>query len=64
MSGLSVVLFTVMFSCLAVFFGKYYSHFNVSYNVWLWITVISSVAFVALYVFETFMQKKKNDGRE
>jgi len=61
MSPLSVTLFSVMFTCVAALIGKYYKNLHISYTIWFWITMVSVVAFLGLYIFENFIQKKSDE---
>ncbi len=58
MKVIGILLYCLAFFAYGVLFSKSYLKFNISYEVWLGITVASTILLVAELIYENFFYKK------
>ncbi len=59
MSYISMTLFTLAFIAIGILVGNMYVKFNLSYNTWLIITVLSGTIFIVQLIGEKLTAKRK-----
>lgn len=58
MSPLGVILFTLSSITAIILLGNYYTAFRINRTVWLVITILSIIAFIVIYIKDSFFTKK------
>lgn len=59
MSPLSVILLTISFTSVAIYFGNNYTKFHMSREAWLVVTAVTFIVFLVKYISENIMKKKE-----
>lgn len=58
MGPVSITLFTITFIAFAVLVGDVYTRMHISYNAWLIITIVCTIAFIGGMIAEKLFFKK------